>query len=109
LDDDRVASGEIRVITLRHARHEPRTPLPFDLPAVTRKKLTVVFAGGNLSSDGGLLMLRQAEAATGVCMRLSHAMPDARDPTRIIHEMIELVAGHYSSASENIRQRNARG
>ena len=35
--------------------------LPFDLPAVRRKKLTVAFDGGNQSSDGGLLLLREAE------------------------------------------------
>jgi hypothetical protein len=29
------------------------TPLPFDLPSVRRKKLTVDFAGGNQSSNGG--------------------------------------------------------
>ena len=67
------------------------TPLPFDLPAVARKKLTVDFAGGNLSSDGGLLLLRQAEAATGVCKRLAEAMPDDRDPARVVHAMTELV------------------
>jgi hypothetical protein len=32
------------------------TPLPFDLPAVRRKKLTVDFDGGNQSSDAGLLL-----------------------------------------------------
>ena len=37
------------------------TPLPFDLPAVCRKKLTVDFDGGNQSSDAGLLLLRGAE------------------------------------------------
>jgi hypothetical protein len=36
------------------------TLLPFDLPAVHRKKLTVDFEGGNQSSDAGLL-LREAE------------------------------------------------
>ena len=36
------------------------TPLPFDLPSVHRKKLTVDFEGGNQSSDAGLLLLRQA-------------------------------------------------
>ena len=55
------------------------TPLPFDLPSVQRKKLTVDFAGGNQSSDGGLL-LRQAERKLGVCGRLADAMPD---PTRM--------------------------
>ena len=37
------------------------TPLPFDLPAVRRKKLTVDFDGGNQSSDAGVLLLRAAE------------------------------------------------
>jgi Transposase DDE domain group 1 len=67
------------------------TPLPFDLPAVCRKKLTVDFGGGNQSSDAGLLLLRQAESKLGVCRRLADAMPDARDPSRIRHEMVELV------------------
>jgi len=67
------------------------TPLPFDLPAVQRKKLTVDFAGGTQSSDAGLLLLREAERKLGVCRRLAEAMPDRRDPTRIRHEMIELI------------------
>ena len=66
-------------------------PLPFDLPAVCRKKLTVDFEGGNQSSDAGLLLLRQAEKRLGICRRLADAMPDRRDPTRIRHEMVELV------------------
>lgn len=66
-------------------------PLPFDLPAVARKKLTVDFAGGNQSSDAGLLLLRAAERKLGVCRRLAAAMPDERDPDRITHEMFELV------------------
>ena len=65
-------------------------PLAFDLPAVRAKKLTVDFHGGNQSSDAGLLLLRQAEKRTGVCRRLSEAMPDARDQTRILHDMFEL-------------------
>jgi Transposase DDE domain group 1 len=55
------------------------TPLPFDLPAVGRKKITVNFAGGNQSSNGGLLLLRQSEAQLGVCQRIANAMPDHRD------------------------------
>jgi hypothetical protein len=39
------------------------TPLPFDLPAVCRKKLRVDFDGGNQSSDAGLLLLREAECS----------------------------------------------
>jgi hypothetical protein len=68
------------------------TPLPFDLPAVRRKKLTVDFDGGNQSCDAGLLLLREAERRLGVCRRLAAAMPDRRDPDRILHEMFEMVA-----------------
>jgi hypothetical protein len=67
------------------------TLLPFDLPAVHRKKLTVDFAGGDQSSDGGLLLLREAERKLGVCKRLAEAMADRRDQSRIRHEMTELV------------------
>jgi hypothetical protein len=68
------------------------TPLPFDLPAVRRKKLTVDFNGGNQSSDAGLLLLRGAERKIGVCARLAGAMRDRRDPIRVRHAMFELVS-----------------
>jgi len=68
------------------------TPLPFDLPAVGRKKLTVDFDGGHQSSDAGLLLLRGAEKKIGVCARLADAMRDRRDPTRVRHDMFELVS-----------------
>jgi hypothetical protein len=61
------------------------TLLPFELPAVRRKKLTVDFDGGTQSSDSGLLLLREAERRRGVCRRLAQAMPDRRDPDRIQH------------------------
>ena len=37
------------------------TLLPFDLPAVRRKKVTAGFDGGLISSDGGVVLLREAE------------------------------------------------
>src|SRR6201998_1488117 len=73
------------------------TLLPFDLPAVCRKKLTVDFDGGNQSSDGGLLLLRQAERKIGVCARLGGARPDRRDASRVEHEMFEMVTARVSA------------
>ena len=72
-------------------------PLPFDLPAVRRKKLTVDFDGGTVSSDGGLLLLREAERELGVCRRLADAMPDRRDPDRVRHAMFEMVMARASA------------
>jgi Transposase DDE domain group 1 len=73
------------------------TLLPFDLPSVRRKKLTVDFDGGNQSSDAGLLLLRQAERKLGVCGRLADAIPDRRDASRIRHEMFEMVMARVSA------------
>ena len=67
------------------------TPLPFDLPAVSRKKLTVDFDGGNQSSDAGMLLLRAAERKTGIIARLAAALPDRRDPARIRHRFTEII------------------
>src|ERR1700685_627887 len=64
---------------------------PFDLPSVRRKKLTIDFEGGNQSSDGGLLLLRQAERKLGGCRRLAEAVADRRDPDRIPDAMFEMV------------------
>jgi hypothetical protein len=52
------------------------TLLPFDLPSVCRKKITVDFNGGNQSSNGGLLLLREKERMLGVCWRLANTMTD---------------------------------
>ena len=73
------------------------TLLPFDLPAVRRKKLTVDFKGGNQSSNGGALLLRESERDVGVCRRLAGAMPDRRDPDHIQHKMVEMVTARVTA------------
>src|SRR5262245_66338908 len=73
------------------------TLLPFDVSSVRRKKLTIDFDGGNQSSDGGLLLLREAERQLGVCRRLAEAMPDRRDPDRVRHAMVEMVMARASA------------
>jgi hypothetical protein len=39
--------------------------LLFDLPAVSRKKVSANFDGGAISSDGGLMLLREADRRWG--------------------------------------------
>jgi len=73
------------------------TLLPFGLPSVCRKKLTVDFEGGNQSSNGGLLLLREAERTLGVCWRLAETMPDRRDQRRIRHAMFEMLMARVSA------------
>src|SRR6201987_4609486 len=73
------------------------TPLPFDLPAVHRKKITVDFNGGNQSSNAGLLLLREAERKRGVCQRLGAAIPGHPDPERIVDTMHEMLMARASA------------
>src|SRR5262249_57367581 len=73
------------------------TLLPFDLPSVCRKKITVDFNGGTQSSNAGLLLLREKERTLGVCWRLASTMTDRRDPNRIRHEMFEMVMARVSA------------
>jgi hypothetical protein len=42
-------------------------------------------------------LLRHAERKLGVCERLAAAMPDRRDPSRIRHEMFEMVMARASA------------
>jgi hypothetical protein len=54
--------------------------LPFELPSVARKKLSVGFDGGQLSSDAGVLVLRGVEKKLGLAARLASCIRDRRKP-----------------------------
>jgi len=86
---------------------EENTILPFDLPAVARKKVSVAFDGGMLSSDAGVLLLRGVERRLGIAARLATCVKDRRDSDRIDHtveEMLRLrmfaIAAGYEDAND---------
>ena len=63
----------------------------FSFPAVHRKKVTAAFDGGRITSDGGVLLLAQAERAMGICAQLASCIADPRDPTRVIHTLPDIL------------------
>ena len=63
----------------------------FSFPAVHRKKVTAAFDGGRITSDGGVLLLAQAERAMGICAQLASCIADPRDPTRVIHALPDIL------------------
>jgi hypothetical protein len=75
----------------RHTRHERRYSAAFDLPSVARKKLSIGFDGGQLSSDGGVLLLRGVEKKLGLAARLAACLRDRRKPERIEHPLEEML------------------
>ena len=48
-----------------------------------RSVIEADFDGGDLSSDGGLMLLRQIDQRIGLSRAAAAAIGDARDPTRI--------------------------
>jgi hypothetical protein len=83
------------------------TVLPFNLPSVCRKKVSVAFDGGMLSSDAGVLLLRNVERRLGIVARLASCLKDKRDPDLIEHtveEMLRLrmlaIAAGYEDADD---------
>lgn len=57
-----------------------------------RRKLVVDFEGGRLTSDAGLLLLREVDRRLGLIDAISACLPDPRDPRYIVHEQRELLA-----------------
>jgi len=49
----------------------------FDFPAVGRKKVTAAFDGGRLTSNGGVMLLANAERRLGLAERLGRLIPEA--------------------------------
>src|SRR3954466_14374689 len=60
--------------------------LPFCFPAACRKKITAAFDGGRISSDGGVMLLAQADRRLSIAERLAQAIPDALDPDRVTQD-----------------------
>ena len=67
------------------------TMLPFEFPAVRRKRVIAAFDGGRLTSDGGVVLLAAAERRIGVATRLAALIADRRDPLRITHSVADIL------------------
>ncbi len=65
--------------------------LPFSFPAVERKKVTAAFDGGRITSDGGVMLLAQAERQLGIAEQLARVIPDERDVDRVTHLLPDIL------------------
>ena len=65
--------------------------LPFDLPAVQRKKVTAAFDGGLISSDGGLVLLHEAERSLGLAKTLAGCIRDRRNQALVVHSLAAML------------------
>lgn len=63
----------------------------FSFPAIGRKKVSAAFDGGRLTSDGGVLLLAQAEREMRICAQLAGCIADPRDPSRVTHTLADIL------------------
>ena len=65
--------------------------LPFNFPAVERKKVTAAFDGGRITSDGGVMLLAAVEKELGIAERLAPLIPDPRNPLLVTHSVADIL------------------
>lgn len=70
-------------------------PLFPALPALSGKKISAAFDGGRITSDGGVLLLAEAERKFGISDRLAALIPDRRDPSRVLHPLADILRARF--------------
>ena len=70
---------------------EEDNQLGFEFPGLGRRKIEANFAGGQVSSDGGVMLLRQVDRWLGFTKRLDRILPDRRNPLVIQHSQESLL------------------
>lgn len=63
----------------------------FEFPVANRRRVQASFTGGDVSSDGGLVLLRQVDRHLKLTRTLAQRLPDPRDPTKIKHPLVTLL------------------
>lgn len=66
-------------------------PELFPFPAVKKRVVVASFTGGEVTSDGGITLLRPTDRRIGLTRALAQVLPDLRDPNRIEHPLLTLV------------------
>lgn len=57
-----------------------------------RREIEANFRGGAISSDGGVMLVRQVDRKIGLSAAVAAALSDPRDPERIRHPLRDLIA-----------------
>ena len=67
------------------------TPAKMEFQGVGPRKVEAAFDGGHLSSEGGALLLREADARFSIIERFAGCFTDYRNPELVEHHLDELL------------------
>ena len=83
------------------------------LKRLRRQAVEVDFDGGTLTSDGGLVLLREVDRRLNLIERIDQAIPDPRDPFCTAHPQAEIltsrifgIAAGYEDANDHEQLRH---
>ena len=85
------------------------TQKDFGFPSFDRRKIEANFEGGHVSSDGGVLLLREADRRLGLLQALDAALPDPRDPLYITHRQVDLLRQRVYGIAQGYEDLNDHG
>ena len=71
-----------------------------------RRQVVADFDGGRISSDGGLLLLREVAQRSGLLERFAGCFNDYRDPRLIEHQVAELIAQRVLALAQGYEDLN---
>lgn len=63
---------------------------PLEFVRFTRRQVNAEFGGGDVSGDGGVLLLRQLDRRGGLLQRAASVLTDPRDPERITRSVADM-------------------
>lgn len=66
-------------------------PPELTFPSFDRRKIEASFTGGDVTSDGGILLLREADRRLGLVAALDEVLVDPRHPVFITHRQVDLL------------------
>jgi hypothetical protein len=72
------------------------TPFLPGLSPISGKSVTATFDAGRLSSDGGLIVLREIATRLGLAEAIAGPIPDGRDQSRVVHAHTEMVTARMA-------------
>jgi hypothetical protein len=66
-------------------------PLSYQFSKLKNRKVEVQFSGGEISSDGGALLLREADRKLGITNQLAKLFPDQRKQNKVTHSLLTML------------------
>ena len=67
------------------------TPIRLEFARCQRRRVEAEFSGGEITSDGGVLLLSQLDRQLGLTAALDRVLRDPRCPGRVEHSQLSLL------------------